>query len=206
LQRRPLEEPFYFMEITTELVKQLRDTTGVSVMQCKKALEEAGGDIDKAIDILSRKSADIAKKKGDRALAAGAVASYIHAGAQIGSMVLLACETDFVSKNPEFLALAREIAMHAAAARPQFIKREDVSMAALREMRELFAPEAEGKAEDIREKVIEGKVAARLGELVLLDQPYIKDPDKKIRVLLDEASQKFGERIDVSKFSVFSVR
>ena len=194
------------MEITADLVKQLRDKTGVSVMQCKKALEEAAGDMNKAIDILSRKSADIAKKKGDRALAAGAVASYIHAGAQVGTLVMLSCETDFVSKNPEFMTLARELAMHAAATRPAYIKREDVSMAALQEMRELFAPEAVDKPENIREKVIEGKVAGRLGELVLLDQPYIKDPGKKIQTLLDEASQKFGERIEVSKFSVFSVK
>lgn len=194
------------MNITSEQVKELRDKTGVSVMACKKALEEAEGDFNKAIDILSRASADIAKKKGDRALAAGAVASYIHAGAQVGTMVMLASETDFVSKNPEFMALAREIAMHAAAARPQYIKREDVSMAALQEMRELFAPEAAGKPEEIREKVIEGKVAARLSELVLLDQRYIKDPEKKIQTLLDEASQKFGERLEVSKCTVFSVK
>ena len=194
------------MEITSDLVKQLRDKTGVSVMQCKKALEEASGDMGKAIDILSRKSADIAKKKGDRSLAAGAVASYIHAGSQIGAMVVLASETDFVSKNPEFLTLARELAMHAAAARPQYIKREDVSMQALQELRELFAPEAAEKPEGLREKVIEGKVATRLGELVLLDQSYIKDPEKKIQTLLDEASQKFGERIEVSKCIVFSVK
>jgi elongation factor Ts len=194
------------MEITSDLVKQLRDRTGVSVMQCKKALEEAGGEISKAIDILSRKSADVARKKGDRALAAGAVASYVHAGAQIGALILLSCETDFVSKNPEFMTLAREIAMHAAATRPVYIKREDVSMAALQEMRELFQPEGEGKPEDVREKVIEGKIGARLAELVLLDQPYIKEPGKKVQTLIDEASQKFGERIEVSKIAIFSVK
>jgi elongation factor Ts len=194
------------MEITSDLVKQLRERTGISVMACKKALEEAGGDLDKAIDVLSRQSADIAKKKGDRALAAGTVASYIHAGGTVGAMVMLASETDFVSKNPDFTALAREIAMHAAATRPQYIRREDISMGALQELRDLFAPDAADKPEAIREKVVEGKVAARLGELVLLDQEYIKDPSKKIQTLLDEASQKFGERIEVSKISVFSVK
>ncbi len=194
------------MNITANVVKELRDMTGVSVMLCKTALEEAGGDLGKAVDILSRKSADIAKKKGDRVLAAGTVASYIHAGAQVGALVLLSCETDFVSKNPDFQALAREIAMHAAATRPQYIKREDMSLQTIQELRDLFAPEAADRPEDVRERVVEGKVIARMEEVVLLEQAYIKDPAKKIRVLLDEASQRFGERIEVSKCSVFGVR
>ncbi|MGH7141750.1 MAG: elongation factor Ts [Minisyncoccia bacterium] len=194
------------MEITAELVKELRDKTGVSVMQCKKALEEAGGDVNKAIDVLSRKSADVAKKKGSRELAAGAVACYLHAGAQVGAMVLVSSETDFVSRNPEFQLLAREIAMHAAAMRPQYVRREDVSMQALQELRDLFEPDAADKPAGVREKVVEGKVLARLGELVLLEQPFIKDPGKKIATLLDGASQKFGERIEISRCTVFSVK
>lgn len=192
--------------ISAETVKELRDKTGVSVMQCKKALEEAGGDMEKALEILSRKSADIARKKADRTLGAGAVAAYIHSNGQIGAMVLLASETDFVSKNPDFQKLAYDIAMHAAATRPEHVRREDVSEDALAKLRELFAPEAEGKPEQVREKIIEGKVNARLAELVLLEQPFIKDDSKTVQQLIDEASQKFGERIEVSKCTCFSVR
>ena len=192
--------------ISADVVKELRDRTGVSVMQCKKALEEAKGDMAKAIEILSRKSADIARKKGDRALGAGVVASYIHTNGQVGSIVLLSCETDFVSKNEEFAALAREIAMHAAAARPEYISRADVPEAALSELHTMFAPEAAGKPENIREKVIEGKVNARLAELVLLEQPFIKDDSKTIQGLIDAASQKFGERVAVAKCLYVSVK
>src|SRR3989338_9763602 len=114
------------MEITTELVKQLRDKTGISVMQCQKALVETGGDMEKAIVLLQKKSAEIATKKGDRTLGSGVVASYIHATGTVGTMIELLCETDFVAKNEEFKALARDIAMHATATNPQFLKRNDI--------------------------------------------------------------------------------
>ncbi|MDE2212923.1 MAG: elongation factor Ts [Patescibacteria group bacterium] len=194
------------MAITAEAVKELRDRTGLSVMQCKKALEEAKGDLNKALDILSRKSADVARKKGDRALGAGAVASYIHGNHQVGAMVLLSCETDFVSKNEAFISLARDIAMHAAATRPEHIRQSDVSQSALEKLREIFAPEASGKPANIQEKVIDGKVSARLKETVLLLQPFIKDDSKTIQDLIDAASHKFGERIEVSKCAYFSVK
>ncbi len=192
--------------ISADTVKELRDKTGVSVMQCKKALEEANGNMEKALEILSRKSADIARKKGDRALGAGSVAAYVHGNGQIGSLVLLSCETDFVSKNEEFKVLARDIAMHAAATRPEYVSREDVSPAALAQLRDVFAPEAADKPENIREKVIEGKINSRLAELVLLEQPFIKDDSKTIQGVIDAASQKFGERIVVSKCVYFSVK
>ncbi len=192
--------------ISVEIVKELRDRTGISVMQCRKALEEAGGDMEKAIDILSRKSADVARKKADRELGAGSVAAYVHNNAQIGAMVLLSSETDFVSKNAEFIALAHDIAMHAAASRPEYIRRSEVSEAELAHLREVFAPEVEGKPENLREKILEGKVNARLAELVLLEQSFIKDTDKKIQDLLDAATQKFGERIEVSKCVYVTVR
>jgi len=192
--------------ITADIVKVLRDRTGVSVMQCKKALEEAGGDMDKAVDILSRKSADIARKKSDRELGAGTVAAYVHSNAQIGAMVLLSSETDFVSKNDEFVALARDIAMHAAASRPEYIRRSEVSEAEIAHLREMFEPEAAGKPENIREKVIEGKINSRLAELVLLEQAFIKDTDVTIQGLLDRATQKFGERVEVSKCTYITVK
>lgn len=192
--------------ITTDAIKELRDRTGVSVMQCKKALEEAGGDMEKALDILSRKSADIAKKKGDRTLGAGVVAAYVHSNKQVGAIVLLACETDFVSKNEEFTRLAYDIAMHAAATRPLYVRRDEVTPEQLEELRALFAPEVAGKPADLQEKILSGKVDSRLSELVLAAQPFIKDDSKTIQTLLDEASQKFGERVDLAKCTVFSVK
>lgn len=144
-------------------VKELRDKTGISVMQCSKALEQAGGDMDKALAFLKEKSADIASKKGDRTLGAGAVASYVHSTGAIGAMVLLMSETDFVSKNKEFTDLARDIAMHIAAS-----------------------------------DVVDGDIVA------LLTQPYIKNPDQTINDLISAAIQKFGEKVEVSRFARFS--
>lgn len=151
------------MEITSEMVKELRDKTGVSVMECKKALTEADGDMAKALEVLSARAAASAAKKADRALGAGTVAAYTHSTGQVGAMVLLSSETDFVSKNEEFVALARDIAMHAAAMKP-------------------------GSAEE------------------LLAQPFIKDPSKTVADLISGATQKFGERVELSKFDCFSVQ
>lgn len=151
------------MEITAEIVKELRDRTGVSVMECKKALVEANGDMEKALEVLNSKSAAAAAKKADRELGAGAVASYVHNTMQTGALVLLSSETDFVSKNDEFVSLARDIAMHATAMRPA-----DVAEA--------------------------------------LEQPFIKDQSKTIKDMLSLATQKFGERIELSKLAFFSVK
>jgi elongation factor Ts len=193
------------MEITTEQIKELRDLTGVSIMQCKKALEEAGGDIEKAKIALAKISKQVAGKKAERTLKAGTVASYIHAGGSVGAMVELACETDFVAKNEDFQTLAREIAMQVAATAPQFLKREDITEEDMTKVKELFAEEAEGKPEDIKEKIIEGKLDAHFGEKILTEQAYIKDGDKKIQDLLDEAVQKFGERTEITRFERFSL-
>ena len=193
------------MEITTELIKDLRDKSGVSVMQCKKALEEAGGDMQKAISILQKKSKEIAAKKQDRNLGAGVVASYIHATRKVGSMVELLCETDFVSGNADFQNLARDIAMHVSATNPDYLKMDDVSPAEMEKSQELFASDVEGKPEDIKKKIIEGKLASYWGERVLLDQPFIKNPDLTIRDLINSAIQKFGEKIEMSRFTRFSI-
>lgn len=194
------------MAITPDQIKALRDQTGISVMQCKKALEEAGGDVEKALEILAKKSGDLAKKKLDRTLGAGIVASYIHGGGQVGTMVLLSCETDFVAKNEEFVALARDIAMHAAATKPLYIRREDVPAEDIERMKETFKESAAGKPADVAEKIIEGKLNAKLSEAVLLEQFFIKDDSKTIQSLIDAAVQKFGERTEVSKLAVFSVK
>lgn len=149
--------------ISSEQVKELRDKTGVSVMECKKALAAAGGDLSKALAILKERSAAMVEKKQDRELAAGTIAAYVHNTAQVGSLVLLSCETDFVSKNEEFTALARDLAMHAAAMKPT-----DVT--------------------------------------TMLAEPFIKDGSKTIADLLSAATQKFGERIQISKLDIFLVR
>ncbi|MBP9711391.1 MAG: translation elongation factor Ts [Candidatus Pacebacteria bacterium] len=151
------------MAVTSEQVKELRDKTGVSVMECKKALTEADGDMAKALEILSARAAATVGKKADRTLGAGAVASYVHSTGQMGAMVLLASETDFVSKHEEFSALARDIAMHAAAMQPATVEE-------------------------------------------LAGQQFIKDPSKTIADLISLATQKFGERIEVSKLAFFSVK
>ncbi|HEY4500710.1 MAG TPA: translation elongation factor Ts [Candidatus Paceibacterota bacterium] len=150
------------MEITTDSIKELREMTGVSVMQCKKALEEAGGDLTKAVEVLKKSSGASALKKAGRNLKAGAIGSYTHDG-NIGAMVLLSCETDFVAKNPEFVALAREFAMQVSAMDPENTES-------------------------------------------LLEQPYIKEASKTVQNLLDGATQKFGERVEISQFSRLSAR
>jgi elongation factor Ts len=193
------------MEITTELIKQLRDKTGLSVMQCKKALEEAGGDIAQAEVILRKRSSAAAEKKADRELGAGAIGSYVHEGA-IGAMALLHSETDFVAKNPEFSALAREIAMQVAATDPKYVSSEQISEDAKQAALAVFAKEVEGKPEDMKQKILDGKLASYFRDQVLLEQPFIKDEGKTIRDVLNEASQKFGERVEVGGFSRLSAR
>lgn len=193
------------MEITTDLIKSLRDATGVSVMQCKKALEEAGGDVEKAKIILQKHSAAAASKKGDRTLGAGTIGVYLHNTGTVGAMVELCSETDFVSKNTEFVALAREIAMHVSAAAPKFLKMEDIGEEDKKNATEVFAKEAEGKPEEIRAKIIEGKIQSFFADQVLLEQPYIKNPDQTIKDLIQSAVQKFGEKIEISRFARFSV-
>ena len=194
------------MAITTEAVKALRDETGVSIMQCKKALEEAGGDVEKAKLMLRKASTAIASKKADRALGAGIVAAYTHAGGSVVGAVVLACETDFVSKTQEFQKLAYDIAMHVAAMNPQFRAREEVTEADLKTMREVFEKEVQNVPEAARTKALEGKIDSVLRERVLLEQPFVKDASTTVRGLLDSAIQKFGEKVDVLRFERLSVR
>lgn len=194
------------MEITTELIKSLRDETGVSVMQCKKALEESGGDIEKAKIILRKASSAIASKKSDRTLGAGVAAAYTHAGGAVVGAVVLACETDFVSKNEEFAKMARDIAMHVAAMAPQFKIREDVKDEDTKAAREVFAGEVAALPEASREKALQGKLESYIKEKVLLDQSFIKDPSITVRELIDTGVQKFGEKIELVRFERLSVK
>jgi elongation factor Ts len=193
------------MEITTESIKELRELTGVSVMQCRKALEEAGGDLEKATVILKKHSAASAEKKADRSLAAGAIGSYTHEGS-IGAMVLLSCETDFVAKNPEFATLARDLAMQVAATNPAYTSPEEISEDAKKAAIAVFEKEVADKPKEMRGKILQGKLASYFRDQVLLDQPFIKDESKTVRDLLNEATQKFGERTEVTKFARLSAR
>ena len=191
--------------ITTELIKKLRDKTGISIMQCKKALEEVGGDMEKAIMLLQKKSALIAEKKGDRTLGAGVVESYIHATHTVGTMVELLCETDFVAKNEEFRKLARDIAMHVTATNPQFLKADDIDEHSKALATEMFEKEVTGKPKDIKAKILDGKLSAYWNERVLLEQAFIKNPEVTITNLIQGAVQKFGEKIEISRFVRYSV-
>ncbi len=193
------------MAVSDDL-KTLRDETGVSIMQCKKALEEAGGDIEKAKVILRKASAAIATKKADRELGAGVASAYVHAGGAVVGAIVLACETDFVSKNEEFGKLARDIAMHIAAMKPQFKTREDVKESDIRAAKEVFAEEAANVPEAKREMVVQGKLDAYLKERVLLEQPFVKNGDVTIKELIDSHVQKFGEKIEVVRFERLSVK
>lgn len=191
---------------TTEEIKALRDETGVSVMQCKKALEEAGGDMAKAKVLLRKQSAVAAGKKADRALGAGMATAYTHAGGQVVGAVVLACETDFVAKNEEFVKLAYNIAMHVAAMVPQFKSREDVKESDIAAAKEVFEKEAANVPEAMRTKVVAGKIDSYLKDKVLLEQPFVKDGDITIRELIEQHVQKFGEKIEVVRFERLSVK
>jgi elongation factor Ts len=192
--------------ITTEQVKELRDRTGLSIMQCRKALEEAGGDVEKAIVILRKASGAIAEKKGDRTLGAGTVRSYIHGGGSVGAIVELSCETDFVAKNEEFQNLAYELAMQVAATNPEFLKMEDITDEAKKAAIGVFTDEVKDKPKDMQEKILEGKLKSYFGERTLLEQPYIKNQEMTVKDLISGAVQKFGERIEVRRFVRFSTQ
>jgi len=193
------------MEIPTDTIKELREKTGVSVMQCKKALGEAGGNLAQAEVILRKRSSAAAEKKAGRALGAGTIGSYIHEGA-IGAMVALASETDFVAKNPEFAAIARELAMQVAATDPKYLSTDQIPSDAKQAARAVFEKEVEGKPLDMKQKILEGKLASYFRDQVLLEQPFIKDESKMVRDLLHEATQKFGERVEIIDFSRLSTR
>ncbi len=193
--------------ITTEQIKELRELTGISVMQCKKALEEAEGDKEKALLILRKKSSSIAEKKGDRKLDAGVVEAYIHSNKTVGALVELSCETDFVARNEEFVAMARDIAMHITATNPQYLDESEITEDVKAKVIDMFKKEVEGsgKPADIQTKMMEGKLAGYFGERTLLAQAFVKNPDITIKQLIDGGVQKFGEKVAIARFSRFAV-
>ncbi|HAO64374.1 TPA: elongation factor Ts [Candidatus Taylorbacteria bacterium] len=192
--------------VTLDQIKSLREATGLSVMQVKRALEEANGDAPKALAILKKKSKDVAAKKSDRTFGAGTIASYIHGKGAVGAMVELVCETDFVSGNEGFVKLAYDIALHVAAANPEFNTLADVTDAVKDSTKALFLKEVEGKPKELHEKILQGKLDAYFKERVLAEQMFVKDPDITITDLINEAIHKFGEKIAVGRFVRFSIK
>ena len=192
--------------VTLDQIKELRELTGVSVMQCKMALEEADGDMEKAKVLLRKKGSDIATKKSERGLGAGVVEVYIHNTKQVGAIIVLSCETDFVAKNEGFIQLARDIAMQIVATAPKFTQREDVTEEDTKVAEEVFHKEVEDKPIEMQKKIIQGKIDSFLKEKILLEQDYIKDQSMTIKNLIETATQKFGENIVVSNFSRYSIK
>lgn len=195
------------MKISAKQVKELRDRTGAGMMDCKKALQQAVGDIEVAIDLLRSKGAAKAAKRAGRSANEGTVASYIHHGGRIGVLVELNCETDFVANTDDFTLLARDLAMHVAAADPIAVETGDVDPAVVEREKSIFAEQVarEGKPQYIRERIIQGKLGKFYKERVLLEQAYIKDPDRTVGDLITEVSARTGEKIRVARFSRFQV-
>ena len=187
---------------TSKDVIELREKTGVGMLQCKQALTETNGDMEKAINYLREKGIASAAKKEGRIAAEGVVLSYIHGNGKIGVMVEVNCETDFVTKSDAFKALVHDIAMHIAAANPLYISDAEVDQVALNKEREIYMAQAlnEGKPEAVANKMVEGRIKKYLKEVCLLDQMFVKDPSKDIRTVINEAIAKIGEKITVRRF------
>lgn len=190
------------MEIKPAQVKELRERTGVGIMDCKSALKEAKGDIEEAIRILRTMGKAKAAKRAGRTAGEGRIESYVHMGGKIAVLLELNCETDFVARNEDFAQLARDLAMHVAAAGPRYLSRDDVDGAALEAEREVYRQQAlgEGKPANIVDRIVDGKIGRFYSDVCLLEQPYIKDTDKKVQDLLTDAIAKIGENIVVSRF------
>jgi elongation factor Ts len=198
-------------EITPGAVKSLREKTGAGMMECKKALQEADGNEDQAVEILRKRGMASASKKAGRVAAEGAVGSYIHMGGKVGVLVEVNCETDFVARTEEFQALIKDIAMHIAAAEPRYVSREEVPADVLDKEREIAQAQATGdpknasKPAQVIDKIVEGRIGKFYEEAVLLDQPFVKDPAKTINELLTEKIAKTGERITVRRFTRYKM-
>ncbi|MBN2771749.1 MAG: translation elongation factor Ts [Spirochaetes bacterium] len=195
------------MNITSQMVKDLRDKTGAGMMDCKKALSENDGDMEKAIDFLRQKGLAVAAKRAGRATSEGVIESYIHAGGKLGVMVELNCETDFVAKTDDFREFARDVAMHVAAANPVSLSRGDVPAEIVERERQIYVQQAldSGKPENIVEKMVAGKIDRFLSEICLLEQQFVKNPEKSIQDMLTELIGKMGENVSIRRFVRFQV-
>jgi len=195
------------MSVTPQMVKELRERTGAGMMDCKNALLESKGDMEQAIDVLRKKGLASAAKKAGRTTAEGVVGSYIHAGGKVGVLVEINCETDFVARTDDFQQLVKDVAMHIAAAAPQFVRREEVTEDVLTRERAVQREKtlAEGKPEKVVDKIVDGRMDKFFAEQVLLEQPFVKDPDKTVQQLINEKVAKIGENIQVRRFSRFKL-
>ncbi|NDY73240.1 elongation factor Ts [Desulfobacter hydrogenophilus] len=194
-------------EITALMVKELRAATGSGIMDCKKVLAEADGDIDKAIELLRKKGLAKAAKRAGRSTSEGLIYSYIHTGAKLGVLLEVNCESDFVAKTEDFETFAKDIAMHIAAANPAGLVPEDVDQSVIEKEREIYRAQMleEGKPENIIDKIVDGKVEKFYKEVCLLSQPYIKDPQKTVEDVLKETIGKIGENIQIRRFARFQI-
>ncbi len=195
------------MEISASQVKDLREKTGVGMMDCKKALKECKGDVKQAIDFLRKKGIATAKKRGGRQTSEGLVQSYIHAGGKIGVLVEVNCETDFSAKTDDFANFAKDIAMQIAATNPVSVDREGIPAETLEKEGEIYATQAKesGKPEKVIEKIVEGKMKKFYSEVCLLEQAFVKDPDNSIQDLVNDLMAKTGENVTISRFARFQL-
>jgi elongation factor Ts len=195
------------MEVSATMVKELREKSGAGMMDCKKALGETGGDMEKAFDFLRQKGLAAAAKKADRMASDGAVGAYVHAGGKIGVLVEINCETDFVARTAEFQTLLKDVAMQIAAANPRCLRREEVAAADMDKEKEIYRQQAleQGKPERVVDKIVEGKIDKFYSEVCLLEQSFIKDPDKKVLDVVNDAIARLGENIQVRRFARFSL-
>lgn len=195
------------MEVTATLIKDLRERTGAGMADCKKALVEVQGDMDKAIDYLRAKGLAKAAKKAGREATEGAVVSYIHGGGRIGVLVEINCETDFVARNDDFQAFAREVALQIAAMAPQYVTKDEVPADAIERERAVLMAKAKesGKPEQVVAKMVDGQITKWMKEICLLDQSFVKDPDKTIAQVLQELIAKIGENIKIRRFTRFEL-
>ena len=193
--------------ITADQVKRLREKTGAGMMECKSALTEAEGNEEKAIELLRKKGLASAAKRAGRATSNGVVGSYIHMGGKVGVLVEVDCETDFVARTDDFQALVKELSLHIAAADPKYVRREEVSADVLEKEREIYRAQFadSGKPANVVEKIVDGKLGSFFSQVVLLDQPSVRDPNVTISQMIAQASAKTGENITVSRFARFKV-
>jgi len=193
------------VSVTAAMVNELRKATGAGLMDCKRALTETAGDHEKAIDYLRTKGLAAASKKSGRAATEGAVGSYIHAGGKIGVLVEVNCETDFVAKNENFQGFVRDIGMHIAAAGPLFVRREEVPAELIEREKAIYREKAKesGKPDAIIEKILDGQINKYFADICLLEQPYVKDPDKTIQTYLNETIASIGENMSIRRFARF---
>ena len=193
--------------ISAGMVKELRERTGAGMMECKKALQEAEGDMERAIDLLRSRGAAKAAKRSERDVKEGAIGSYVHMGGKIGVLVEVGCETDFVSRNETFQGLVRDLAMHIAAANPLALSSEGIPAEVVERERGVYLEQVknEGKPEKMWDKIVEGKINKFFKESTLLDQPYVKDPDRTVKDYITEVASKTGENIVVRRFVRFAL-